>query len=51
MGPGPAKHGDIWTHHPVFAKMVMEHDLREITANPDEKIDEDQGVLIENIVE
>ena len=27
----------------VFARMVMEHDLRELTRNPDAKLDKDQG--------
>lgn len=35
----------------VFARMVMEHDLREITQNPDAKLDEDQGHLIQEMVD
>jgi hypothetical protein len=35
----------------VFVTMVMEHDLRLITGNPDANLDEDQISLIERIVE
>ena len=34
----------------VFARMVIEHDLREITGNPDAKLDEEQGAVIQEIV-
>ena len=35
----------------VFARMVMEHDMREITKNPNAQLDDDQGAIIESIVE
>ena len=34
----------------VFARMVIEHDLREITGNPDAKLDDEQGAVIQKIV-
>ena len=34
----------------VFARMVIEHDLREITGNPDAALDEEQGAVIQKIV-
>ena len=35
----------------VFARMVIEHDLREITGNPDARLDEEQGAVIQEIVD
>ena len=35
----------------VFAQMVMEHDLKVITSNPEAKLDDDQNSLIKNIVD
>ena len=35
----------------VFARMVMEHDLREITRNPEARLDADQGQLIQDMVD
>ena len=34
----------------IFAKMVMEHDLREITKNPNAMLDETQAEIIDKIV-
>ena len=34
----------------IFARMVMEHDLKLITGNPQAKFDEDQNLLIEALV-
>ena len=38
-------------HEGIFAKMVMEHDLREITKNANARLDETQAEIIEKIVE
>ena len=35
----------------IFAKMVMEHDLREITRNPEAKLDADQANLIQSMAD
>ena len=35
----------------VFARMVMEHDLRELTGNPEARLDPDQGLLIQKLVD
>ena len=35
----------------VFARMVMEHDLREIIQNPDAKLDQDQSWLVQEMAD
>ena len=35
----------------IFARMVMEHDLREITRNPEAKLDADQAQLIQSMAD